>query len=128
MAVPSRYATKGEWIDYAIEQGLDRDDVAGMSRSEIADLFIEDVQAEPPKPEPDPPQEKAAPSPQEEAIQDQGSLDQPVQSTAKPAEASAGVGTPELREEARRRVTSRHNGVNNPREPFPWEGYPPGSA
>ena len=54
-------------------------------------------------------------------FQDQGSLDQPVQSTDDETETAQDLGTPELREEAARRVS----GVNQPRDRFPWEVPPP---
>ena len=91
-------ATREELVDHAVSQGLDPEEADELTDSELVDLYGE--------PDAD--------------YQDQGSLDQPVQST-EPTEAASDVGTEELREEARRIVT----GKNRPREPFPWEVPPP---
>ena len=100
MSAPASTDSKQAWVDYAVEQGLDEDEARGYTRDELAEML-------------------AAPEPE---VQDQGSLDAPIQFTApveESSEESSDVGTPELREEARARVGSR-------RKPFPWEAPPPG--
>ena len=91
-------AMREKLVEYAVSQGLNPDEADELTEDELVDLYGD--------PDAD--------------YQDQGSLDQPVQST-RPTEAAGGVGTEELREEARRVVT----GKNRSRAPFPWEAPPP---
>jgi len=88
-------ATRSELVDMAVAAGLDEDEVEELTDEELLELG------------------------DEVDYQDQGSLDQPVQ-VDDPQEAAAEVGTPELRSAARLR-----SGVNQRREPFPWEVGPP---
>jgi len=96
---PGPNASSDELVSFAVEQGFTAEEAQAYSREELIELFASG----------DP----------EDAYQDQGSLDQPTQST--PASVPTDVGTEELRDEAHRRVT----GVNRKREPFPWEVGPP---
>jgi len=84
-------ATRDELVDRAVAAGFDVEEAEELSDKELLELG------------------------EEVDYQDQGSLDEPVQ-VDDPQEAASEVGTPELREVARRR-----SGVNQPREPFPWE-------
>lgn len=100
MSAPGPNDSKQAWVDHAVAEGLDEEEAEGFTRDELAEMFTPEVE-----------------------YQDQGSLDEPVQST-EPVEAAADVGTDELRDDARERVRS---GQNRAREPFPWEGPPPRS-
>jgi hypothetical protein len=99
MATPDPTASHMDWVEYAAAQGLDRAEANSLSRDELVEIFADDD-----------------PDPEEVAYQDQGSLDAPTQVTD-PGEPAEDVGTQELRDEAR----SRLSGVNQPRKPFPWE-------
>lgn len=99
---PPSNAAKADWVEYAVARGLDRDEAEACARDELVEMFGDDDDEG------------------DAAYQDQGSLDQPVQST-EPTPAANDVGTEELREEARQRLS----GVNRSRTPFPWEVPPP---
>lgn len=36
---PKDYATKGEWVDYAVTQGADRSEAESLTKQELIDLY-----------------------------------------------------------------------------------------
>lgn len=98
-------ATRSELIDLAVSEGLDPEEADELTDEELADMYGE------PMPLGDP--EEFA------LVQDQGSFDEPVKEEV--YEEPSDLGTEELQTRARQIV----EGVNRPRDRFPWEVPPP---
>ena len=87
-------------------------------------------ETQPPQPPPRVRPGQPADPGQEEGIQDQGSLDEPVADVGeysapnKHVENAAELGAADGDEDVDRAVSAPSNGMNVPRERFPWEGDP----